>query len=430
LQSSGKSAPKYLSLEEALDFISSRKSSLLHSQLIEEEAFYRLRNYPAGISENFHHAIVTLPKKLAFVLRENPRSISAATEAFFLRDPISLKTLDHKETKDLIFAPEELTEISVKFTKVGYAQLKSEEFSAPAYWTAAVSKELSGETASRMQTGIKLTSGYEMLLKDKQYQDRKSVREIKLLMEDLDEGAVEMPSNDDMKDWSQRQDDEGWLNIDFAAFQRELSGKATTGGAELGDGFGDKSAQENLRKMVERFEAFLNDDTADPESEDMDEMDSDDDDSDSNTDDEGEDRMASFDEQEFESAMREMMGLPSTSSGSTGISTRSHRPSGQVHELDSDEDDKGDEHESMEHVMQQMENELQSLGALDLNPPSRGLPGLGRGERSNKSIATKTDDAESLAQNLLESFKAQGGTAGPVGNMLGMMGVRLPRDEE
>ncbi len=35
-----------------------------------------------------------------------------------------------------------------------------------------------------------------------------------------------------------------------------------------------------------------------------------------------------------------------------------------------------------------------------------------------------------LVKNLLESFKGQAGTAGPAGNMLGLMGLSLPRDED
>ena len=35
-----------------------------------------------------------------------------------------------------------------------------------------------------------------------------------------------------------------------------------------------------------------------------------------------------------------------------------------------------------------------------------------------------------LAKNLLESFKSQGGMSGPGGNLMGMMGMQLPRDED
>ncbi len=35
-----------------------------------------------------------------------------------------------------------------------------------------------------------------------------------------------------------------------------------------------------------------------------------------------------------------------------------------------------------------------------------------------------------LAKNLLESFKSQAGAAGPAGNLLSMMGIVLPRDED
>jgi hypothetical protein len=35
-----------------------------------------------------------------------------------------------------------------------------------------------------------------------------------------------------------------------------------------------------------------------------------------------------------------------------------------------------------------------------------------------------------LAKNLLESFKSQTGLQGPAGNLMGIMGLQLPRDED
>jgi hypothetical protein len=53
---------------------------------------------------------------------------------------------------------------------------------------------------------------------------------------------------------------------------------------------------------------------------------------------------------------------------------------------------------------------------------------------SDNEVAGDSDEEVdidyNLAKNLLESFKSQGGMAGPTGNLLGLMGVQLPRDEE
>ena len=93
--------------------------------------------------------------------------------------------------------------------------------------------------------------------------------------------------------------------------------------------------------------------------------------------------------------------------------------------------------------MQGMETELKAAGALNLDPlPQRNHRALGveshNGERDGAEVEEEEeedDDADvqidfELAKNLLESFKSQGGSAGPAGNLLGMLGMRLPRDEQ
>ncbi len=89
-----------------------------------------------------------------------------------------------------------------------------------------------------------------------------------------------------------------------------------------------------------------------------------------------------------------------------------------------------------------MEAELNEAGALNLDPTPRKLAALKNDDQQDNSRSKKLDDdgeGESdeeinidfnLARNLLESFKSQGGVAGPTGNMLGMMGMQLPRDED
>ena len=71
--------------------------------------------------------------------------------------------------------------------------------------------------------------------------------------------------------------------------------------------------------------------------------------------------------------------------------------------------------------------------------PERGVDVLAS-KMANVNVANSDDDESSddealdidynLAKNLLESFKSQGGMAGPAGNILGMMGIQLPRDED
>jgi hypothetical protein len=253
--------PAPLKIEVTLQILEDTPARPQHYPKVEKEAFHRLNNYPAAISENQHHATIPLPRKVAHILHINPSYVAPAVEAFYLRDPISIRLLQPGKTKtSLIFSPEDFVDVSVRFTKVLYAQLLGQHWSPPTPWDSALEKLIEdGRTAEKAEIGIKLAAGMQILLSHSIYNSNKPVREIQLLLEDLDSEDDVLPTDSEIAGWSKREDDEGWLNIDFAEFEKELAGKA--GGD--GRGFGDKAAQENLKKMVERFNDFLADDEAD-----------------------------------------------------------------------------------------------------------------------------------------------------------------------
>jgi SGT1 protein len=409
------STSRNLTVKQALTAISSSQSSLIHSSLIEEEAFYRIRDHPKAISETLHHSIITIPRKLAYILNEKPSYISAATEAFYLRDPISLRPLQEDSSSALTFSPSDFVSTSITFTKVGYAQLKSQDFPPPKAWQNRLPKSTSAKEATAVEIGMKLSCGFEMLVSDPQNQDKKAVREIQLLLEDIESGEVTLPTNEEIKSWSQHDDDDAWLDINYEDFERELAGKSTSkaGKKEAGPsaGFGDKSAQENLRKMVERFEAFMNDEDAGAEGINMDDMD--------------------FDDDEFAKMMREMMGMPPDDTSTAKELTR------KVEELDSDDNE---EDNDIRKLSERMERELNESGALNLDPTPRKIAatkasGKGKEKAEEHSEEESEDDGGevdidyNLAKNMLEAFKGQTGMAGPAGNLMGLMGVRMPRDE-
>lgn len=456
-----------LSLDEAQKTIASNPGTLIHSALVEEEAFYRLKNYPAQINSCLHHSLITIPRKLAYILHERPSSIAPAVEAFYLRDPVALKLLQNSSS-DLEFPPNDLVTVSTRFTKVLYAQLKSQQFSAPVLWKDILFKaekhatpdHLGDKKCVQLELGMKVTSGFEMLVKDPKNEDSRIVREMKIILDDLEtDEDISLPTDADITKWTDanREDSETWLDINFEDFERELSGKtklekkATTPGTfgpEPPSGFGDAKTHSDLKKMVERFEAFLNDDDAGIEGADMDDMDVDDDDEDDD-DSEEEDKDVSFDENEFAKMMREMMGLPSEEQGedsaaALGSLDSRAQPGKQILEsVDSNVDENEiDEATEIQKLMEQMGAELNEADALNLDPTPNKLAALKRNSKPGKqhnrddeecSEEFNDDDIDidfNLAKNLLESFKSQAGMAGPGGNMMGMMGMQLPRDEE
>ncbi|OBT54394.1 hypothetical protein VE04_05871 [Pseudogymnoascus sp. 24MN13] len=448
-----------LELQEALDVIKDSPNVIINSPLVETEAFFRLRNYPAQISNSMHSALTRIPRKLAFIIHNCPAAIAPAVEAFYLRDPIGLKPLEGPSS-GLVFPPEDLVTVSVKFTKVLYAQIKSQQFEVPRAWkpifsekeTKAKSDPTKLADLLRLETGMKITSGFEMLVTDSIKRDHRSVREMQILIEDLSQGE-DLPTDAEIKVWanSMKEDDESWLDINFEDFEKELQGNKSersgtvpegSAGPSAPSGFGDAKTQEDLKKMVQRFESFLNDDNAGVDGAEMDDMDFDDDDDDEDDSDEDEnedgDENVSFDPKEFARMMREMMGVPAPDLGDNVNAAK-----GKSHDFDSDDEEEEDEAEEITKVMERIGAELREAGALELDYKPReaaALQGEASGGSKGKDLLGKQDwedesDEEvdidfNLAKNLLESFKSQAGMAGPGGNIMGMMGMKLPRDED
>ena len=460
-----------LSLDDALSFIRHSHDRLIISPFVEDEAFFRLRDYPAAISSSLHHALVTVPRRLIHILRAKPAYISPAIEAFYLRDHISLKPLATKDIATLRFPPEDFVTATVKITKVGYAQLRSQVFDTPPAWTGVIPR-LSDQ---KVEIGMKLTCGFEMLLSDPQNKDKRAVREIKILLEDIETGEEALPLDKEIEGWPKIQDDEKWLDIDYNDFENELSGKKGGDDKEQSTTFGDQGAQNNLRKMVSRFEDFLIDDEAGAEG-----VDDEDDGADDETTTDEEDNTqsdakndASLDEEGFEQAMNETRSMAPDQVEESGLLEEARRLALE----DEKEGAAPNEEEELRKVMEMMEQELKGHGALDIDekplkaaatgkdkaktpsskrtvhfgperpPQLQGSNGavvkssgatdneeadeeIGPGDEELSSDDEEFNDVDlGLAKNMLEAFKGQAGMAGPAGNLMRALGVGMPRDE-
>ena len=97
-----------------------------------------------------------------------------------------------------------------------------------------------------------------------------------MLLDDVNAGDARLPTDEDLLEWGLQDDDERWLDINFEDFEKELNKETQPEHPKTG--FGDQKVQDNLRKMVSRFEDFLDDDEAGADgAELMDDMDHDDD---------------------------------------------------------------------------------------------------------------------------------------------------------
>lgn len=391
-------------------------------------------------------------------------------EAFYLRDPIAVKPLVTKDISTLKFPPEDFVTVSVKFTKVGFAQLRSQVFNPPPAWTGVIPRI----KEPPVDLGMKLTCGFEMLQSDPQNKDKRSVREIDLLLSDIDTGDDSLPDDKEIATWPRTKDDEKWLDIDYNDFENELAGeKNKKSGSSGGKGFGDASAQENLRKMVSRFADFAKDDEA-AGIDGVDDDDLDDDDDSSVASSSGEDKDGSFDEAEFERAMQEMMGMPTADIEKSGLLEEARKLA--LEDEEAGDGEEMDEDEETRKVMELMEKELKGHGALNLDakkkqkqkqnasggkseeklsakaagkrsvhfgperPPGMAVSKQATAEEDPDEeigpgdVELSSDDDEDndvdllLAENMLKAFSGQAGQSGPAGNMMRAMGVNMPRD--
>lgn len=479
--------PAPLIMQRALKILDDTPARPQHYPKVEKEAFHRLDNYPGAIAENQHHATLPLPRKVAHILRANPSYIAPVVEAFYLRDPISIRLLQPEKSKiPLVFTPEDFVTVSVRFTKVLYAQLLGQQWSPPPQWESALDKLTKDEyDTEKAEIGVKVAAGMQILLSHSLFTSNKPAREIALLLEDLENGDDALPTDAEIAAWPKREDVEEWLNIDFAEFEKELEGKGGAGS----NGFGDKGAQDNLKKMVERFNDFLADDEADHNgATEIDPMDIDNDSDagergwdDPETEESGGDEI--LDKQEAPSSKNFAM-TKSTAETETETEPKDATDMADVsgdEEADAEyaeyeasyekfitlsaaekailtdearilaleQDAEQEEDEEIKKLTEAMEAELFSHGALNLNAkPDRRLgKGLlsdtngrakGKGKAKLEEISEDEDEDEddvldedyNLADNMLKAFKGQAGMAGPAGNMMRAMGVQFPRDAD
>lgn len=463
--------PAPLTQVQALQIIDETPARPQQYGKVEKEAFHRLAGYPAAISENQHHATLPLPRKVAHILHTNPSYIAPVVEAFYLRDPISIRLIQPEKSKiPLTLPPEDFVDVSVRFTKVLYAQLLGQHWEPQAPWDTALEQlAKSGKPIEKAEIGIKIAAGMQMLLSHSLYASRKPTREIALLLEDLENGDDTLPTDTEIASWPKREDDEAWLNIDFSEFEKELEGK----GSGAKGAFGDKNAEENLKKMVARFNDFLADNEAGAEGADggLDPMDVDNDsdagdrgwedpeDSDSTAENDtkskdkgkaktsnGEDDAGTDDEEdaeadaeyaEYEQAFEKFMMLPAAEKA---ILTDEARV------LALEQDAEKEEDEEIQKLTEMMEAELSSHGALNINSKPDHKPGTGllsdsngKGKGKLQDVTEEDEEDEddelldedyNLADNMLKAFKGQAGMAGPAGNMMKAMGVQFPRDAD
>ncbi|KAI9209446.1 SGT1 protein-domain-containing protein [Polychytrium aggregatum] len=149
-----------ISLRAGLAAVADEQIQTQASVLVDKAISARTQRYPAKAARNTHHASCIVPLKVAHLLYHEPQLVSAAVEAFYLRDPISLKACHKMET----FPPATNVRMTIKFSRLLYAQLLSQQFYPPKPFQLPASSDPSFKAAD---LGMKLACGLEMICADR-----------------------------------------------------------------------------------------------------------------------------------------------------------------------------------------------------------------------------------------------------------------------
>ena len=147
-------------LHEALDLIRNISIKTEARDLVQNQICSRIQPFESFKDYNIHRSACVLPKKAALCLAAQPKLIAAAVEAFYSRDPISERYLKKMQ----YFDPSETVEISVKFTRMMYAQLISQKFKPSKKYMQEVKKY--DADIKKYDLGSKIACGFEILAND------------------------------------------------------------------------------------------------------------------------------------------------------------------------------------------------------------------------------------------------------------------------
>ncbi|XP_062989038.1 protein ecdysoneless homolog [Elgaria multicarinata webbii] len=147
-----------LTIPQALKLFSTYSGDFMAAKSIRAAIYKRISGYPERIQAFLHRAHCYLPAGIAVVLKQRPALVSAAVQAFYLRDPIDLKACRIFKT----FPPDTRIMRSVTFTKCLYAQLVQQTF-VPDRRSGYVLPPRSHPQYKAHELGMKLAHGFEIL---------------------------------------------------------------------------------------------------------------------------------------------------------------------------------------------------------------------------------------------------------------------------
>ncbi|XP_062467541.1 protein ecdysoneless homolog [Pezoporus occidentalis] len=468
-----------LTISQALTLLSNHSEEFLAAEPIRTAVYKRISGYPEKIQASFHQAHCYLPAGIVAVLRQRPSLVAAAVQAFYLRDPVDLRACRPFKT----FRPEERVMTIVTFTKCLYAQLVQQKF-APDRRSGYTLPLPSHPQFKAYELGMKLAHGFEILcskcnkvspdskrnvlsgplwerflssLKEKNYfkgqmEGSAKYSELLHMAEDYfqqsvpkPESCVEVSPGDeiltllqtttiDLKELEREaaclppEDDDSWLELT----PDDLDQMLKEAGSESLQSSNEEEQKYDLETVAESMKAFVSK-VSTHEGAEMPWS--------------SDDSHVTFDVDSFTKALDRILGADSEELDSDDLDEEEQFDFSDEDDEDFDAENQRPDQEvspneligSLKSYMNEMDRELahtnvgksfttQKKGASSVKAAKCESTGHDSGAEDTE--LTPVDVDMNLVANLLESYSAQSGLAGPTSNILQSMGVYLPENAD
>ncbi|KAM9188224.1 protein ecdysoneless homolog [Mergus octosetaceus] len=465
-------------ISQALRLLYTRSEEFLAAEPIRAAVYKRISGYPEKIQASFHRAHCYLPAGIVAVLKQRPSLVAAAVQAFYLRDPVDLRACRTFQT----FPPEQRVMTTVTFTKCLYAQLVQQKF-VPDRRSGYTLPLSSHPQYKAYDLGMKLAHGFEILcsksskaspdskrnefsgpvwerflngLKEKDYfkgemEGSAKYMELLHMAEDYfqqsltkEESCIEVSPGDeilsllqtttfDVKEFEREaaclppEDDDSWLEISPDDLEKMLK-EATN---EFHPSSDDEEEQKyDLETVAESMKAFVSK-VSTHEGAEMPWS--------------SDEAHVTFDVDSFTKALDRILGADSEELDSDDLDEEEDFNFSDEDDEDLDAENQRQKQKpneligSLKSYMDEMDRELahtnigrsfttQKKGASSAKGTTS--EDAGPGSEAEDAELTPVDVDMNLVANLLESYSAQAGLAGPASNILQSMGVYLPENAD
>ncbi|NXA47931.1 ECD protein, partial [Nothocercus julius] len=462
-------------ISQALTFLSTRSEESLAAAPIRTALYKRISGYPEKIQTLFHRAHCYLPAGIVAVLKQRPSLVAAAVQAFYLRDPVDLRACRVFKT----FPPDERVMTVVTFTKCLYAQLVQQNF-VPDRRSGYTLPPPSDPQYKAHELGMKLAHGFEILcskckvspdsktsvlsgplwerflssLKEKNYfkgemEGSAKYKELLHKAEDYFQHSVTKPESSelspgdeiltllqtttfDLKEFEKEaaclppEDDDSWLEISPDELDQML--KETTNQSHTSSN--EEEQKYDLEAVVESMKAFVSK-VSSHEGAEMPWS--------------SDEAHVTFDVDSFTNALDRILG----GEDSEELDSDDLDEEEELESSDEDDEDLDVENQSqaqaqkvpnedtgsLRSIMKEMDRELAHTNVgRSFTTQKKAVSSAKATMSQNAGHDSEAEDTEltpvdvdmNLVDNLLESYSAQAGLAGPASNILQSMGVHLP----